>query len=189
MPRIPIVDRDAIDADTRALLESISGAQRWNVFEGVANHPPTLRAMNALREALDAGLTTTEQEVIAIEISRYNGCGYCLPAHRYVCHEVGMDAADIDALTRGELLEHAPELMLLQQFVRAALEQKGHIDDAAFADFQARGIGHARMIVVLAEIALYTLLNYFNRLAGSEIEPEVRPHIAAAAAWVTPPDR
>ncbi len=189
MPRIPIVDRDAIDADTRALLESISGEQRWNVFEGVANHPPTLRAMDALREAVDAGLTTVEQEVIAIEIARYNGCGYCLPAHRYVCHEVGMVAADIDALTRGELLEHAPDLMLLQRFVRAALERKGHLDDDAFADFAARGIGHQRMIVVLAEIALYTLLNYFNRLAGSEIEPEVQPHIPAAAAWVTPPDR
>lgn len=189
MPRIPIVDRDAVDADTRALLESISGAQRWNVFEGVANHPPTLRAMNALREAVDAGLTTVEQEVIAIEIARYNGCGYCLPAHRYVCHEVGMDAGDIDALTRGELLAEAPELMLLQQFVRAALERKGHLDDETFGEFQARGLDAARMIVILAEIALYTLLNYFNRLAGSEIEPEIKAHVPAAAAWVTPPDR
>ena len=189
MPRIPIVDRDAIDADTRALLESISGEQRWNVFEGVANHPPTLRAMNALREAVNAGLSTLEQEVIAIEIARHNGCGYCLPAHRYVCHEIGMDAGEIDALTRGELLNHAPELMLLQQFVRAALERKGYLDDDAFADFEMRGIGHERMIVILAEIALYTLLNYFNRLAGSEIEPEVQPQVPDEAAWVTPPDR
>ena len=189
MPRIQTVDRDMIDADTRALLESIGGGTRWNVFEGIAHHPPTLRAMNALRKAVDAGLTTVEQEVLAIEIARYNGCGYCLPAHRYVCHEVGMDPVDIDALTSGELLEHAPELKLLQQFVRAALKHKGHIDDAAFANFAARGLDTARMIVILAEISLYTLLNYFNRLAGSEIEPEVQPHIPAAAAWVTPPDR
>lgn len=189
MPRIPIVDRDAIDTDTRALLEAISGAQRWNVFEGIANHPPTLRAMNALRTAIDAGLDTREQEVLAIEIARYNGCGYCLPAHRYVCHEIGMDAGDIEALTRGELLEHAPDLRLLQQFVRAILECKGHLGDDAFAEFQGRGLDAEKMIVILAEIALYTLLNYYNRLAGSEIEPEVQPHAPATAAWVTPPDR
>lgn len=189
MPRIPIVDRAQVDSDTLALLQSISGEARWNVFEGIARHPPTLRAMEALREATDAGLSKLEHEVLAIEIALFNGCGYCLPAHRYVCHELGVDAADIEALTQGELLTHRPELMLLQEFVRAALDHKGHIPDDAFTGFQARGLDDAKMIVILAEIALYTLLNYFNRLAGSETEPAVRPHIAASAAWITAPDR
>ncbi len=189
MPRIPIVDRSQIDADTLALLRSISGAARWNVFEGIAHHPPTLRAMDALREATDTGLSKLEHEVLAIEIARYNGCGYCLPAHRYVCHEIGVEEKDIEALTQGELLTHRPELMLLQEFVRAVLAHKGYIGDEDFAAFQARGLDTQKMIAILAEIALYTLLNYFNRLAGSETEAEVRPFIAADANWITAPDR
>lgn len=189
MPRIEPVDRRQLDAEALELLQSISGEACWNVFEGIARHPPTLRAMEALRQACNADLSTLEQEVIAIELARHNGCGYCLPAHRYVCHEIGVDSADIDALTRGELLGHRPELMLLQEFTRAALASKGHLNDTGFADFQARGIDNEKMIAVLAEISLYTLLNYFNRLAGSEIEAVVRPFVSSEVAWVTAPDR
>jgi hypothetical protein len=45
------------------------------------------------------------------------------------------------------------------------------------------------MIVILAEIAWYTLLNYFNRLAGSEIEAQVLPFVGVETSWVTAPDR
>ncbi len=136
MPRINPVDRERLDTDTPALLRAASGDDdgRWNVFEGVANHPPTLRAMQALRDAVDAGLSTLEQEVLEIE-------------------------------------------------------KKGNLDDAEMMRFRAAGLGDAKMIVILAEIALYTLLNYFNRLARSEIEAPVAPYIAADAAWITPPDR
>ena len=190
MPRIQPVDRKRLDADTLSLLKAISGGEsRWNVFEGIANHPPTLRAMDGLREGIDSGLTTLEQEVIAIEIARFNGCGYCLPAHRFVCHELGVDAADVDALIRGELLEQQPRLSMIQQFVRVALEKKGMLDDREFSDFKSRGIAIDKMIVILAEIALYTLLNYFNRLAGTEIEVQVLPYVSDETKWVTPPDR
>ena len=145
--------------------------------------------MNGLRQGIDDGLTTLEQEVIAIEIARFNGCGYCLPAHRFVCNEIGVDQVDIDALTRGELLSRQPQLMVIQQFVRAALQKKGMLDDEEFSDYQSRGIGDDKMIVILAEIALYTLLNYFNRLAGTEIEAQVLPFVSDEAEWITKPDR
>jgi hypothetical protein len=45
------------------------------------------------------------------------------------------------------------------------------------------------MIVILSEIALYTLLNYFNRLAGTEIETQVLPYISEGVNWITKPDR
>jgi AhpD family alkylhydroperoxidase len=190
MPRIQPVDRNHLEPETLTLLKAISGGEsRWNVFEGIANHPPTLQAMNGLRQGIDAGLTTLEQEVIAIEIARHNGCGYCLPAHRYVCSEIGVDLNEVDALTRGELLEQKPGLLAIQQFVRAAMEKKGLLGDEEFADFQSRGIADDKMIVILSEIALYTLLNYFNRLAGTEIEEQVLPFISDEANWITPPDR
>jgi AhpD family alkylhydroperoxidase len=189
MPRIRPVDGSRLDSDTLALLNTISGAEsRWNVFEGIANHPATLSAMDGLRKAIDDGLTTLEQEVIAIEIARFNGCGYCVPAHRFICSELGVDQADIEALTRGELLGQ-PQLLAIQQFVRAALEKKGMLDDEEFDDFQSRGISDDKMIVILGEIALYTLLNYFNRLAGTEIKEQVLSFVSKDANWITKPDR
>ena len=191
MARIQPVDRGRLDPESLALLDSINGGNgvRWNVFEGVANNPASLRAMDALRKGVDACLTTLEQEVIAIEIARFNGCGYCLPAHRYVCDEIGMNREDIDALTRGEDLAHQPGLMTIQKFVRSALQKKGHLGDEEFDALFAEGIDSAKMIAILTEIALYTLLNYFNRLAGSEIEADVLPFVSDEADWITEPDR
>jgi len=191
MARIQPVDRGRLDPESLALLDSINGGNgvRWNVFEGVANNPASLRAMDALRKGVDACLTTLEQEVIAIEIARFNGYGYCLPAHRYVCDEIGMNREDIDALTRGEYLAHQPGLMNIQKFVRAALQKKGHLGDEEFDALFAEGIDSAKMIAILTEIALYTLLNYFNRLAGSEIEADVLPFVSDEADWITEPDR
>jgi alkylhydroperoxidase family enzyme len=79
--------------------------------------------------------------------------------------------------------------MAIQRFVRIALNKKGNLDDKEFADFQSRGINDEKMIVILAEIALYTFMNYFNRLAGTEIEEQVLPHVSEEVAWVTEPDR
>ena len=191
MSRIQPVDRNRLDQDTLSLLKAKSGTDdtRWNVFEGVANSPATLRGITSLGDSIKQGLSSLEYEVIAIEMARFNGCGYCLPAHRYVCSKIGVDAADIDAMTRGELLTQKPHLMVIQQFVRAVLENKGHLDDDEFRDFESRRITHDKMIVILSEIALYTFLNYFNRLAGTEIEAQVLPHVSEQAEWMTAPDR
>ena len=40
-----------------------------------------------------------------------------------------------------------------------------------------------------AEIALYALLNCFNRLANTEIEAQVLPFVSDQANWITEPDR
>jgi hypothetical protein len=145
MPRIQPVGRSRLDPETQTLLKTISGGEsRWNVFEGIANHPATLSAMDGLRKAIDDRLTTQEQQ---------------------------------------------PQLLVIQQFVRAALEKKGMLDDEEFSDFQSRDIPEDKMIVILAEIALYTLLNYFNRLAGTEIETQILPFVSEQAIWIKEPDR
>ena len=189
MPRIAPVDRNHLDTETLALLNAKSAGERWNVFEGLANHAPTLRGMFCLRESMETDLSCFEHEVIAIEIARFNGCGYCLPAHRFVCSELGVDENDIESLTQGELLEQQPQIMAIQLFVRAVLENKGKLADNEFSQFLSKGINKAKMIVILSEIALYTLLNYFNRLAGTEIEEQVLPYVARQANWITEPDR
>ncbi|MFV2033312.1 MAG: carboxymuconolactone decarboxylase family protein, partial [Gammaproteobacteria bacterium] len=129
MPRIKPVDRNRLDAETISLLNAKSGGDeaRWNVFEGVANNEATLRGFFSLSDSINQGLTSLEHEVIAIELARFNGCGYCLPAHRFVCHQLGVEQADIDTMTRGELLAHQPQLMAIQQFVRVALDRKGKL--------------------------------------------------------------
>ena len=189
MARIAPVDREQLDDVTRVVLESRAGVykQRWNVIEATANSPSTLQGLLALSESFDDSLSPREQEVIAMEIARHNGCGYCLPAHRYLSDHYGMDKADIDAVTRGELLEHNPELSIIQKFVRAVMATKGKLNDDEFKDFQDSGMDSKKMITIVSEIALYTFYNYFNRLAETEIEDVVLPFVSDEAAWVTAP--
>lgn len=188
MPRIAPVDREQLDDETRMLLHSrAAGDKRWNVIETVAQSPATLRAMLALSDSLDDSLSHIEQEVIAMEVARHNGCSYCLPAHRYISDQYGMDQADIDTVTRGELLEHIPELSAIQRFVRTVLATKGKLNDDEFNRIRACGVGDRKMIVIVSEIALYTFYNYFNRLAKTDIEDVVLPYISNEAAWTTEP--
>jgi uncharacterized peroxidase-related enzyme len=190
MPRLTFVHPDQADPDVRALIDRANGgpqAMRWNVFSLIALHPQGMRALLDLRDAFNRDLTPSEHELIAVESARHNGCGYCAPAHRLVCEQIGFNRDDADALMRGELLEHRSDLIGLQRFARSALERKGKLTDAELATARESGVTDRKMLAVLMELAFYTCLNFSNRLAATPSEPEVEPYISDAVAWVTPP--
>ena len=80
-PRISPVNRELLSDDAVNNLEQLGAGQRWNVFEIVSNNPQVFTGLRQFRESLDVDLTPVEHEVIALEMARQNGCGYCLPAH------------------------------------------------------------------------------------------------------------
>jgi uncharacterized peroxidase-related enzyme len=174
MARIEPLDLDKADARTRAQLEELSArwGETWNISRGLAHNPAILEAFMALNEALDrSGLSATDREVICMEMARANDCHYCVPAHRYVAHQAGVDAEMIERIARGEALEGDGREAVVQRLVRRLVATKGKLPDEDYAAFLDDGVTPPEMIAVVAEIAHCTLTNFFNRLARTELDP------------------
>ena len=176
--RIPPIDESRADAETRETLALIrrEWGSSWNITNAMATNPAVVAGFFALWQAIErSGLTSTDREVICMEMAVQNGCHYCVPAHRYVAREAGIDADLIDRIARGETLDGDDRPAVLQRLVRALLATKGQLSDQDFAGFREAGITEAQMIAVVAEIAHCTLTNTFNRLADTELDPFLQP--------------
>lgn len=178
MPRIDIVDEANADARTKAVLAKArrGGSENWNVLKALAHNPAALEGYLDLSGALSkSGLSDEEQEVIAFEVAHHNGCHYCVPAHFHVARSIGMADDVVDSLAAGELCKTDREIATLQELVRALMATKGKLSDGDFARFHNAGFDAARMVAILAVIGIYTWFNYFNRLAGTELDDFLRP--------------
>ena len=174
MARIAPVDGDTPDPDKRAALEMVraSWGSSWNVTGTIANNPKIVEGLLALWEAIDAsGLSTTDREVICMEMARANGCHYCIPAHRHVAHHNGVDTGMIERIALGETLEGNGREATIQRLTKRLQETRGMLSDAEFSEFQHNGISVPEMIAVIAEIAHCTITNFTNRLAQTELDP------------------
>lgn len=178
MARIEPVDESQADEKTRALLAKVrtDWSRSWNVTGGLANNPAVLEGFLALNGAqARSGLSEAERELISIEVARANGCHYCVPAHRFVAAKTGLDRDLMDAAARGEdLAGGGPEAVLLC-LVRRIAATGGKLEDEEFRTFQDQGITPETMIAVIGEIAVCTLANTFNRLAGTDLDDFLAP--------------
>lgn len=179
MARIEPVQEDDADVKTKALLEKIRTdfGRGWNVFSGLANNPAVLEGLLALSAAQGkSGLSDAERELISIEMSRVNGCHYCVPAHRFVAAELGFDREAMDTAARGEdLAGDGPDAVLLR-LVRRLTETRGKLEDDEFQAFQDQGVTPAKMIAVIGEMAVCTVTNTFNRLAQTDLDDYLAPY-------------
>ena len=179
MARIEPIEESQADEKTRALLAKIrtNWGRSWNVIGGIANNPAVLEGFIALNGAqAESGLSEAERELISIEMARANGCHYCVPAHRYVAAEMGLDREMMDAAARGDdLAGEGPEAVLLR-LVRRIAATGGKLDDGEFQAFQDQGITPEKMIAVIGEIAVCTITNTFNRLAQTDLDDFLTPY-------------
>ena len=179
MARIEAVTESEADEKTRALLERIRThwGRSWNVAGGLANNPAVLEGFMALSRAQsESGLSEAERELVAIEMARVNGCHYCVPAHRFLAAEMGLDREAMDRAARGEDLPgDGPEAVLLR-LVRRLAATGGKLSDAEFRAFQDQGVTPAKMIAVIGEMAVSTITNTFNRLAETDLDDFLAPY-------------
>ena len=109
-----------------------------------------------------------------------NVCDYCLSAHSYLGKNVAkLDEAEIAANRSGASNDAKADVAV--RLATAIVRQRGHIDDAALTAARAAGFGDAEIVEIVAHVALNTLTNYINEVAGTEIDfPAVSPALHAA---------
>ena len=106
MSRIPTPESiEAAPEASRSSLEAVNSllGSVPNLFRIVANSPQALDGYLGLNSALGGGsLSAQTRERIALAVSEFNGCSYCLAAHSYLATNLAkLSAEEIEANRRG----------------------------------------------------------------------------------------
>ena len=151
-PRIAPLDPASADPAVAATLASVKAKLGVvpNLFRTFARSPAALDGYLALSDALAGGrLSAGQREIVALSVGQANRCGYCLAAHTLIGKGAGLSEANIHAARTG-----------------TGADPHAGFDDAVALE-------------VVALVALNTLTNYTNHLAGTAVDfPPVPLEIA-----------
>ena len=151
-----------------------------NLFRVVGNSPAALEGYLGLNGALAKGkLDSKTRERIALAVAEINSCGYCLAAHTYLGRNLAkLDDAEIAANRAGKSNDAKADAAV--RFAAKVVMARGHITTADFDAVRAAGYGDAEIIEMVVHVALNTLTNYVNEVAGTVIDFPVTEALKAA---------
>lgn len=153
-----------------------------NIFGVLSGSPAAIGGYIALTDLLAKGtLTAQEQQLVYLTVSAFNDCAYCVAAHSTVADMLDTPAQIVEALRSGAELPDA-KLEALRNFVKAVLEKRGWLDNRDVSAFRAAGYGDSQILEVITAVAMKTISNYANHLAGTELDAAFTPRAWTKAA-------
>jgi uncharacterized peroxidase-related enzyme len=141
-----------------------------NLFRTVAHSPAALEGYLSLNGALAKGsLDAATRERIALAVAEFNGCGYCLAAHTYIGKNLAkLSDGEIESNRRGRSSDAKADAAVV--FAVKVITARGHVSEADLAAVRAAGLTEADIIEIIAHVALNTLTNYVNEVAGTIVD-------------------
>lgn len=116
-----------------------------------------------------SSLTSAERQVVLLAASVENGCHYCVGAHEALAAGSGLAAEAIARLRAGDDLDD-PRLDALACFTRSLVRERGRLAKDEVACFLDAGFTRAQALEAIVGVALKTLSNYANHLAGTPLD-------------------
>ncbi|HEY4358226.1 MAG TPA: carboxymuconolactone decarboxylase family protein [Acidobacteriaceae bacterium] len=171
MSRIaPVVSSNA-DAKVSTMLSQVKAGLGMvpNLYATIAHAPAALEGILGLSKALSRGrLSAAQREIVALAVGQENECQYCLSAHTARAKAAGISEADTLKVRRGDREDSFESALAL--FAKKLVRQRGHVADEDIETARKAGIDDGLMMEVVAHVAMNTLTNYANELAGTEID-------------------
>lgn len=135
-----------------------------------AHNAEALKAYLSLTENFgSSGLNALEQQVVALTVSRENGCGYCMAAHSAISAMSKLDERVIQQVRAGETLADK-KLEALKNITKRIVASRGWLDDSDVAQFLAVGYTKENLLADIIGVSMKTLSNYVNHIAKTEID-------------------
>jgi uncharacterized peroxidase-related enzyme len=163
---------DAAPVAARPLLQAVEKqlGSVPNLFRVVSHSPAALEGYLGLSGALGKGrLEPKTRERIALAVAQINGCGYCLAAHSYLGRHIAkLDDAEILANRHGRSDDAKADAAV--RFAVAIVRERGHVGADAVVAVKAAGYDEGQIIEIVAHVALNTLTNYVNEVAGTDVD-------------------
>lgn len=177
MPRISAPTIETAPAASQPQLAAVKKqlGSAPNMFRTIAHSPAALEGYLGLNGALAKGsLDAATRERIALTVAEINGCNYCLAAHSYLGKNVAkLSDSEIDANRRGRSTNAKADAAVA--FAAKVASARGQVSDADISGVRSAGFAESDIIEIVAHVALNTLTNYVNKVAGTDIDfPEVR---------------
>lgn len=176
-------DLDSASGDARAILESVKKEYGFvpNLIGNMVEAPELAKAYLDIGETFGrTSFDATEQQVVLLTVSRYNECEYCVSAHTAIA-DMNDVSADVVAAIRDDEKIADDKLEALRTFTRKVVDKRGWLDDADVKAFLDAGYDRRQVLEVLVGVAMKTLSNYTNHIAGTELDDAFEK-----AAWSAP---
>lgn len=146
---IPNLER--VMAESSALLEGY--VHLWKLFDTTS-------------------LSPIERQVVYQTANFENQCEYCVPWHTRLSQLAGMAPNDIEALRQGAELAD-PKLEVLRRFTKSLILNRGKVAEAELKAFFSVGYSAQQALEVILGIAVKTMSNYTNSIAGTPLDKAV----------------
>ena len=149
-----------------------------NLIGNLAEAPATLKGYLALGGLLgETTFSAAEQQVIMLAVSRFNECGYCVGAHSAIALMQKVPADVVESIRNDTPIADA-KLEALRRFTTLVVEKRGWLAERDTGEFLAAGFTRQQILEVVLGIAMKTISNYANHIAGTELDDAF-----AAQAW------
>ena len=180
MPRLQPVSAAAASPLVAELLQTVKKKMGVvpNIVATMANSHAVATAYLGFSQALAGGaLPPRLREQIALVVGETNGCDYCVAAHTALGKGAGLsDQEACDA--RRATARDAKEAAALA-FARRVVSERGHVADDDMQTLRQAGYNDGEIAEIVAAVALNIFTNYFNHVAGTEVDFPAAPSLAA----------
>ncbi len=140
-----------------------------NLAQQLANAPAALKAYLGFGVALSEGkLTGKQREQIAVAVANVNHCNYCLSAHNALGTLQGLTKPELEAAQFGRSSDEKDAAIL--SFAVKVVEHRAHLPTTEVETLRAAGVTDQEIVEVIATVAVNIFTNYFNHIAGTEID-------------------
>ncbi len=152
-----------------------------NILATMAQSPVALKGYLGFSGALAGGkLTPDLREQIALAVAGTHQCDYCASAHTLMAKGAGVSAEEAALNLTGSAND--PKTNAVLQFVRDVVDSRGHPKADALETLRNIGLSDGEITEILAHIGVNIFTNYFNHIAGTEVDfPLVKTTALAAA--------
>ncbi len=181
MSRLTLQTPETAPEDSRPYLAQARARNGFipNLLGVLANAPTAIETYLTVGEINGrSSFTLAEREVVQITAATNHGCAFCVAGHTAIAYKQGKLPVELVEALREQTPLPDDRLEALAAFTRAVIRRRGAVDDAELQAFRAAGYGDQQVVEVILGVALATLCNFSNSLAGTELNPEL-----AAYRW------
>ena len=171
MARLNLVQNNEATGKAKELLEGVQKGLGMtpNLVRVMANAPATLQAYLDTSGALAGGvLSAPTRERIALRVAELNRCQYCASAHTLLGKKAGLSEEEVLASREGSAGDTQANAVL--ELVTSIVTKHGRLSGAELAAAREAGLGDAEIVEIVSHVALNTLTNYLNNVAGTEVD-------------------
>jgi len=171
MPRLQAIHPDQATGPAKDLLDAVrkKTGRVPNILKHMANSPAALEAYLGFSGALKNGAFKDDlRECIALAIAEQNDCDYCRAAHTAVGKMTGLTDEEMVSCRKGEISDSKTRAAV--NFARRVVETRGGVEDRDLDEVRGAGWGEGEIVEMVATVALNIYTNYFNHVAGTEVD-------------------